>query len=270
MSRLLPRRRLLSAATGALLLSVTGTACTGDPDADEAPERAELLRAATADLTAATALHWTGVFASATDRRPGVWDVNVRVAANGAGIGEVRNAEQAAEVLSVGGYTLLRANQGFWRWAGVLDDRLTGFPGRWVVLYDGFFGFDLGARLHPGALLGGAAPGAVVTAGESTDEGSRVLWNDVTYLVDPTGPRLVRIVTAGTERSPARFQLAAVPVDGERDGLFDDLRREASRLIDARDHGAQADFAGQIPAAFSETEVDAIVDGLERELTALR
>ncbi|GIE35764.1 hypothetical protein Ait01nite_088090 [Actinoplanes italicus] len=58
-----------------------------------------------------------------------------------------------AGVISVGGYTMLRGDEEFWRWAGVVDRRLAKFEGRWVVLHDGFFGFDLGEQLRIGGRM---------------------------------------------------------------------------------------------------------------------
>ncbi|SDT48644.1 hypothetical protein [Actinoplanes derwentensis] len=278
---LLPRRQVLSTGITAFALLITGAACTGDTTEPEAGDpgavAAELLRAATADLTGAAAVHWTGSFPSAAELRTGVYQVDVRTAGNGALLGTVTIGGWTAEVMAVSGHTLLRAGERFWRQGGVLDGRLTHFRNRWVVMYDGFFGFDLGARLNPGALLGGAAPGAVVTPATTTPEGTEIRWTDVTYLIaDPTTPGatgtgLMRLTTTGTAESPARLDLRPVVLDGDECAeLFSRLRVEAIQLIQARDHGSQPDQAGQTPPAFDVGEVGRIVSDLDRDIEALR
>lgn len=266
---------MLTAAATSFALLFTGAACTASADGSDAVDpgkaAAEQLRAATSGLTAAPAVRWTGSFPNASEHRRGLYTVDVRVAGNGALLGTVRNGTQNAEVMAVGGHTLLRGGENFWRWSGIRDGRLQDIGNRWVVMYDGFFDFDLGARLQPAALLGGTAPGATVTAGAVTAEGSEVQWNDVVYLIAADGPRLARLTTLGTAESPARLELRPAALDdAEQADLFGELRLEVKQLMLARDHGKQPDYAGQIPPAFGADEVARMSADLDRELEALR
>lgn len=292
MSKVAPRRILIAAGVAlVLLLSLTAVAVVGliraGADRVEAARAAavaaaEELRAVTAGLAAAPAVRYHGSFPSASKDRSGVYTIDVRVARNGALLGILQIHGLGASVLAVGEHTLVKADEEFWRWAGVLDQRLPKFRDRWVVLYDGFFGFDLGQRLSPAVLLAGPAPrgSAKLTVSELTPpvrlepdgngdvEVHPVRWDGVTYLITTAEPkRLVRLTAAGEQ--PARLDLKPTLLDDTaRATFFGELRRQAKTLVAARDYGAQPDYAGQLRTAFEASEVVRIHRQLDAELKA--
>ncbi|GAA1639341.1 hypothetical protein [Actinoplanes couchii] len=268
----LSRRRLLSTGLAAFALLNTAACTEKEPAGEKTDGAAEMLRAATTDLTGATtAVHWTGSFPSASPNRSGAYTADVAVAGTGALLGTLVFSGQTAEVMSLAGHTMLRAGNLFWSHGGADASRLGHFRGRWIVMHPGYLGFDLAARLQPAALLGGTAPGAAVTSGATTAEGSEVRWQDVTYLVAADRSGLVRVTTAGTAESPARLDLRPAALgDDDRAELFSRLRVEAVQLLEARGFGTTKDFAGQVPPAFTGDELSAIVADLDRDRAALR
>jgi hypothetical protein len=231
------------------------------------------LRAVTSELAEASAVVWAGtVAATASENRNGVYDFGVMVARNGAMLGsmEVKDAAgervASARVIAVAGHTMLQGDEEFWRWTGVLDQRLARFEGRWVVLHDGFFGFDLSEQLRPDVLFaeppaGTPDPVQGMPEMDGAVEVRPVQWNKATYRITTADPkRLVRLTTA-------RVELQPLPAKHERAvGSFDQLRRETKVLIEARNYGDQPDRAGHMQAAFTPDEVARMSADLDQDL----
>jgi hypothetical protein len=255
-------------ASAAVIAAVSLVVRTpGDAERVAAAGRVEAIAAAgdlwavTAQLAEAPAVVWGGTFASASRHRDGVYRFGVMVARNGAMLGsmEIKDVVGAlvtsAGVISVGGHTMLRGDDDFWRWAGVADHRLAQFEGRWVVLHDGFFGFDLDERLRPDVLFAeppAGTPDPVRGAPEMDGavEVRPVQWNGMTYRITTADPkRLVRLTSAWLELQP-------LPAEHRRAvGSFDQLRRETKVLTEARIYDDQPGEAGEMAAAFTADEV---------------
>ncbi len=238
----------------------------------EAMIAAKDLRVATVDLAGAPAVVWAGTFASASEHRKGVYNFGVMVARNGAMLGSIRIKDAtgtlvaSAGVISVGGHTMLQGREEFWRWAGILDQRLPKFEGRWVVLHDGFFGFDLDKQLHPDVLFtespaGGPDPVRGAPEMDGAVEVQPVQGNGMTYRITTADPkRLVRLTSA-------RLELRPLPAEHDRAvQSFDQLRRETKVLTEALNYGSQPDQAGQMPTAFTADEVKRMLVDLDHDL----